>query len=314
MARFNVSLHVALPLLTAAALGACGGGGGGETPAAAAAQPAAAPAAAPDPVAAAPAPVRESILAGTVAVVATPVTVTLQLVDPSQASQVITLTTTTDDQGNFSITAPTDVIPKSSQVAALITADGYMPTVIVYATDADGDLTAVSTTNALGTLPVTGPILLDAAAPGVFVFTGLDVLKRFGDGNASGPVNSKLQLPTPPSDQPVIMLASQRIDYVDATKSGLHVSLLVRGLEVSECFGAQVTLRSFTASNVELASQSHALADSPVTGEFASQSFEFALDSAALSGGTLQLEVRTGRCDVNNYDDSEIVGTTGTYK
>jgi hypothetical protein len=240
--------------------------------------------------------------------------VTLQLVDPSQASQVITLTTTTDNQGNFSITAPTDVIPKSSQVAALVTADGYMPAVIVYASDESGNLSPVSMTDALGTSPITGPILLDAAAPGVFVFAGLDGLKRFGDGNASGPANSKLQLPTPPNDQPVITLASQRIDYADATKSGLHVSLLVRGLEVSECPGAQLTLRSFTASNVELAPQSLALANSPVNGEFASQSFEFALDSANLSGGTLQMEVRTGSCGVKNYDDSEIVGTTGTYK
>jgi hypothetical protein len=314
MTRFSVYPHFALSLLTAAALCACGGGGGSssETPAAAAAKPAAA--GAPEPVAAAPAPVRESILTGTVAVVATPVTVTLQLVDPGQASQVITLTTTTDEQGNFSIAAPTAVIPKSSQVAALITADGYLPTVIVYASDESGNLSPVSTTDALGTSPVTGPITLDAAASGVFVFTGLDGLKRFGDGNATGPANSKLQLPTPPNDQPVITLASQRIEYADATKTGMQVSLLVRGLEVADCPGAQLTLRSFTVSNAELAAQSLALAASPVNGEFASQTFEFALDSAALSGGTLQLDIRTGYCGPKNYDDSEIVGATGIFK
>ena len=311
MARFSVSLQPALPLLMAAALTACGGGGGSErsTPTA---QPAAVTST--DPAVAAPAPVRESTLAGTVAVVATPVTVTLQLTDPNQASQVITLAMTTDDKGNFSIAAPTDVIPKSSQVAALITAEGYMPTVVVYSTDEDGELIAVSTTNALGTLPVTGPITLDAVTPGATVFTGLDVLKRFGDGNASGPVNSKLQLPTPPSDQPVIMLASQRISYADATKSGLQVTLLIRGLEVAQCPGAQVTLRSFDLSNAELTPQIRALADSPVNGDFASQTFSFTLDSAALQGGTLQLEVRTGYCGIKNYDDSEIVGATGIYE
>ena len=296
---------VAISLLMAAVLAACGGGGG-------AAQATAAPAPVPAPAPIAPAPIQESTLAGTVAVVPTPVTVTAQFINPTQASQTVTLTAVTDSSGNFSISAPTAVIPRNSQVAAVVTADGYLPTIIIYSTNASGDLTAVSATNALGTQPVAGPITLAAMATGVFVFPGLDALNRLGDGNASGAVNSKLQLPSPPNGQPVITLASQRIGYADASKTQLQVSLLIRGLEVSGCSGSQATLRSFDASNAELTPQIRPLASSPDNGDFATQTFSFTLDSTALLGGTIQLEVRTGFCGVNDYDDAELVGATGT--
>jgi hypothetical protein len=149
-------------------------------------------------------------------------------------------------------------------------------------------------------------------ATGVFVFAGLDVLHRLGDGNASGVVNSKLQLPAPPNDQPVITLASQRIGYADASKTQLQVSLLLRGLEVLDCPGSQATLRSFAASNAELTPQIRPLASSPDNGDFSPQTLSFTLDSTALLGGAIQLEVRTGFCAVNNYDDAELVGATGT--
>jgi hypothetical protein len=295
---------VAISLLMAAALTACGGGG-------AAMKSTAAPAPAPAP--ASPAPIQESTLAGTVTVVPTAVTVTVQLINPTQASQTITLTAATDSSGSFSISAPTAVIPKNSQVAAVVTADGYLPTTIIYSTNASGDLTALSATNALGTQPVAGPVTLAAMAPGVFVFAGLDVLNRMGDGNASGLVNSKLQLPAPPNDRPVITLASQRIGYADATKTQLQVNLLVRGLQAVECPFPKAILHSFDASKAELLpAQSRDLVSSPDSGDFSTQTFSFALDSTALLGGDIQLEIQTGDCGPNNYDDIELAGTMGT--
>jgi hypothetical protein len=296
---------VAISLLLAAALAACGGGS-------VATKSTAAPAPVPAPAPIAPAPIQESTLAGTVVVVPTPVTVTVQVIDPTQASQTVTLTTATDSGGNFSISAPTAVIPKNSQVAAVVTADGYLPTIIIYSTNASGDLTAVSATNALGTQPVTGPVTLAAMATGVFVFAGLDVLHRLGDGNASGLVNSKLQLPAPPNDQPVITVESQRIPYA-GTKTQLQVNLLMRGLQAVECPAPKAILHSFDASKAELLpAQSRDLASSPENGDFSTQALSFTLDPNALLGGAIQLDILTGWCEVNNYDDIELVGTTGT--
>ena len=297
-------------LLIPILLAACGGAGGGsETPSTSAAQTAAA---APAAAAASAASGPQSTLSGKVAAVPVPVNVTVQLVDPNQADKSITLTTTAQSDGSFSLSAPTVVIPKNSQIAAVVTADGYLPTTIVYATSATGATTAVSVTNALGTLPIAGPVILTPVAAGTFAFPGLETLKRLGDGYAPGSVNSQLQLPPPPAGQPLVMLASQRVLHANASKTRLNVNLLVRGLEASACPGAQIVLRTFDSAGVEMPQQAKPMTDTPTTGDFASQSFAFDLNSAVLVGGEYLVQVSTAFCGNNDYDDMEFVGVTGT--
>lgn len=290
-------------VLVCAMLAACGGGGGGGSDpgnqAAAAASPPTPP---------------QSTLSGAITPVSSTATVTVQLLDSTQAGKTVTLSATPDASGAFTISAPTASLPKNSQVAVIVSAPGYLPTTIVYSTDAAGGATPVSATNALGTQAVTGPITLAQGAQGTFSFTGLDALYRLGDGNTSDTANSKLQLPAPPNTSPVISKASQRMAFADPGKNQLRVSLLARGLEVTSCPGAKATLRSFDATNVELAPLVQPMVDSPATGEFGTQTLTFTIDSAALIGGWIQLEVQTGQCTVVNYDDMEFVGTTGTLE
>jgi hypothetical protein len=291
-------------VLVSALLAACGGGGGGGG------EPGNQPAAAPSaPIAPTP---PQSTLSGSITPVASTATITVQLVDSANAGKTVTLTATPDANGAFTLAAPTSAIPKNSQVAVIVSASGYLPTTIVYSTDAAGTATPVSATNAFGTQTISGPITLAPLAQGTFSFAGLDLLYRLGDGNARDVANSKLQLPAPPNASPMIMKASQRIAYADSGKSQLQVNMLVRGLEVSVCPGAKATLRSYDAASVELAAQERPMADSPDSGEFGPQVLSFAIDSAALAGGSIQLEVRTGECAVGDHDDMEFVGTTGT--
>ncbi len=297
-------------LLTVALVG-CGGGGSIDNHIAGPAPtPAAAPAPAPE---AAPAPAAQtSSLTGQVVAVPTPVTVTLQLIDATNPSHSVVLSTTATDAGHFSISAPSAVIPKESQIAAAITADGYLPTTVIYSTDASGALTPVIAISASGDQLASEPIVLAPTEPGVFAFPGLDILGRLGDGVFSGLVNSKFQLPAPPMDQPVTMLSSQRVAYTDASKVQLQVSLLTRGLQASVCPGANLRLRSFNSASVESQPQEQPLTNSPENGDFSPQMFWFALDPA-LVGGKLQLELTTGDCG-DNFDDVEVVGAIGTLK
>jgi hypothetical protein len=282
-------------VLTCALLAACGGGGGGG-------DPGNKPAAAPTPP--------QSTLTGTIAPIASTATVTVQLVDSTQAGETARLTATPDANGAFTILAPTSAIPKNSQVAAIVSAPGYLPTTVIYATDAAGALTQKSVTNALGTQGGSGTIMLTPLLSGTFSFGGLDVLHRLGDGTASGLANSLLQLPPPSRTSPLTMKASERTSYLDPSMSQLQVSVLVRGLEESGCPGAKVTLRSFNAANAELAAQALPMVDSPSNGEFGIQTFAFPLDSAGLAGGSIQLEIRTGEC-WGDVEDMEFVGATG---
>jgi hypothetical protein len=236
----------------------------------------------------------------------------VQLLDSTQAGKTVTLSATPDASGAFTISAPTASLPKNSQVAVTVDAPGYLPTTIVYATDAAGTTTPLTATNALGTQAVAGPITLAPLAQGTFSFAGLDALHRLGDGNTHDVANSKLQLPAPPNASPVVMKSSLRMAFGDPGKKQLQVSLLVRGLEITSCPGAKVTLRSFDAAEVELAPLIQPMVDSPTTGEFGSQTLAFTVDSVGLSGGSIQLEVQTGQCAVGDYDDMEFVGTTGT--
>ena len=287
-------------LLLSALLAACGGGNSSS-------ETKASPASVAPTIA-----VPQSTLTGSVASIAVPVTVTVQLVDPDHADQSITLTTTALPDGSFSISAPTIVIPKNTQIAAVVTADGYLPTTIVYSTSAAGDLTATSVTNALGTLPIAGPVVLTPVAANTFAFPGLETLKRLGDGYAPGSVNSRLQLPPPPAGQPLVKLASQRVPYSNAAKTRLSVSLLARGLEVSACPGAQALLRVFDSAGAEMTPQAKPMFDTPTNGDFASQTFVFDLDPTAMLSGEYQLEISTAYCGSNDYDDMEFVGVTGT--
>lgn len=294
-----LSARSLISLLLSAILAACGGGNSSETKAS--------PATVTPTIA-----VPQSTLAGRVASIAVPVTVTVQLVDPDHADQSITLATTALLDGSFSISAPTIVIPKNTQIAAVVTADGYLPTTIVYSTSTSGDLTATSVTNALGTLPIAGPVVLTPVAENTFAFPGLETLKRLGDGYAPGSVNSRLQLPPPPAGQPLVKLASQRVPYSNAAKTRLSVSLLARGIEASACPGTQALLRVFDSAGTEMSSQSKPMFDTPTTGDFASQTFVFDLDAPAMLGGEYQVEISTAYCGGNDYDDMEFVGVTGT--
>lgn len=286
-------------VLICALLAGCGGGGGGGG------NTGNHPAAAPTP----PAP-PQSTLGGNVAPTSSPVTVTVQLTDPTQPDKTVSHSATPDAAGAFTISAPTSSIPKNSQVAAIVSAPGYMPTTVIYSTDAAGTLTFKSATNVLGTQTTAGPITLARLTTGTFSFTGLDTLHRLGDGSAGGVTNSLLQLPPPPKTGPQAMKASDLITNLDPTKSQLEVSLLIRGLEVSICPGAKATLRSFDAARVELPVQDKPLVDSPASGDFGPQTHTFAINPAVLLSGSIQLEIRTGEC--GDIDDMEFVGTTGT--
>ncbi len=237
----------------------------------------------------------------------------MQLIDAANPGQSVVLSTTANDSGNYSISAPTSVIPTDSQIAAVITADGYMPTTVIYSTSASGALSPLVAVNGVGSQSASEPIVLAPIAAGVFVFPGLDILGRLGDGKAAGPVNSKFQLPAPPNDQPITMLASRRVVYMDGSKTQLHVSMLARGLQAQVCPGANLRLRAFNPSGVEFPAQEQPLASSPENGDFSTQTFLFTL-SPDLIGGELQLELRNGYCSVNDYDDVEVVGATGTLQ
>lgn len=284
-----------------ASIAACGGSGGSG----AAADPKATPAAAP------PAPVPQSALAGKVTPVATPITVTVTLTDATQQSGVVTLTATADADGNFTLSAPTSSIPKDSQVAVVVSADGYLPSTLIYSTSSTGEPTLQTATNSLGTTPATPEVSLVRIAQGTFSFTGLDQLRRLGDGSASGSINGQLQLPAPPADHPIVSATSMPFLFDDATKSRLQVSMLVRGLQAAMCPGAAWTLRNIDSVGNEVAKQVKPLVDSPADGAFESQSVEFSIDAALLLGTRFVLEVSTGYCG-SEYDDMEFVGVIGT--
>lgn len=292
----------AAALVLCASIAACGGGGSGG-----AAEPKATPAATPP----APPPAPQSTLSGKVTPVGTPVTVTVKLVDATQPAGVAVLTATTDADGNFALSAPTSAIPKDSQVAVVVSADGYLPSTLIYSTSTSGDATLQTATNAIGTVPAVPAVTLLKIATGTFSFTGLDQLQRLGDGSASGSINGQLQLPAPPADHPMVNAVSEPFLYNDAGKTTLEVSMLVRGLQASMCPGAAFTLRNIDAGGTEVAKQVLPLIDSPVDGSFLSQSATFIIDPSLVLGTRFVLEVSTGNCGTE-YDDMEFVGVTGT--
>lgn len=305
-------VSVAAALLLTVATAGCGGSGSSGVDSAPSGAAPAAPAAQAPVLAPPPAPkASTSTLTGQVVVVPTPVTVTLQIVDADRPGQVVVLTTTVDNSGNYSILAPVSVIPTHSQIAAVISAEGYVPTTVIYATDANGAVTPLEAITVSGSQPASAPIVLVPATPSVFAFPGLDILGRMGDGNFSGTVNSKLQLPAPPRDQPVTILSSQRVAYQDGSKVLLQVRVLTRGLQATRCPGAKLVLLGFNPPSIDFQSQEQALESSPENGDFSIQTVSFAL-SPSWVGGDLQLEVHTGYCGLNDYDDIEVVGATGT--
>ena len=300
-------------LLMLLALQGCGGGGGSPEPAQAA-PAAAAPAPAPAPSAPAPAPVPQTVLSGQVVAVGVPVTVSVALVNPAAPTQTIKLTDTVDSSDKFSLSVPTAAIPKNAQVAIVITAAGHLPTTVIYSTSATGEPTPVSATNALGSIPATGAIVLAPINYNLFAFPGFEQLNRLGDGNISNTAsfNSKLQLPAPPNDKPVTTLASGHVPYPNTGKTQLTVQLQVRGLEPVDCPGSQAVLRNLANGGSELARQVQALGASPIDGSFGLQALVFTLDPLLLAGSDFVLEITTGFCAANDYDDMEFVNVTGT--
>ena len=226
---------------------------------------------------------------------------------PNALVSIGTTPTTSDNNGNYSLTLDTTAVNTNTAVVVVVAKDGYQ--------------TCTGTVNvAAGT--VAGCNQLTASSQGELYPAAADAeLVRLGDGEVTGGAsNSKLQLKTPYGLTKTITLVWPA-NFTPAGFQTFTVNVRMRGLQASICADKIRLLQGASAATAavvqDFSATTGTLADSDASGEFSAYALQVPVVLLNASGGNLHVKLESGVCTsgtpADPSDDYEIVGVNGKF-
>lgn len=226
---------------------------------------------------------------------------------PDALISVGTAPSTSDINGNYTVTFDTTAVNTSTTVVATVSKDGYQ--------------TCTGTVNvAAGTLAGCNN-LTPASADELYPAAAEAVLVRLGDGEVTGgTTNSKLQLTRALGLTKTIALAWPT-NFTLANFQTFTVNVRMRGLQASTCANKITVLQGATADTAaavqDFSAAAGTLADSDSLGEFSPYALQLPVTSLNASGGNLYVRLESGICSIGTpadpADDYEFVGLHGKF-